>query len=47
MKKKKKTGVVVIGIIFITRGGGENIYYSEGLQAVPVRPSGKSSLEMR
>lgn len=45
--RKTKTEVVVIGIIVITREGGENVYCSEVFLAVPVRPYGKGSLEMR
>ena len=37
----------MVGIIFITKEGEDNIYYSEGLQALPARPSSKGSVETR
>jgi len=46
-KKKRKSRVCSDRHYIYYKGGRKNIYYSEGLQPVPVRPTGKGSLEMR
>jgi hypothetical protein len=40
-------GAVVRGTIFVITGGKEKIYYSEGSQAVPARPSIRDRLGAR